>query len=388
MRIAMIGQKGMPASHGGVERHVHDLAVHLTKLNHDVTVYGRSWYTKNKGVIMVDGVIVKHLPSIKTKHFDTFTHTLAATLHAVTQKYDVIHYHGVGPALVSWIPRLFSPGTKVITTFHSIDRYHQKWGTIAKLFLRVGEKAAVIFAHQTITVSRSLHMYCVNEFECETVYIPSGVNPITALPSRDLLKKFGLEPNNYLLMVARLVPHKGAHILIDAFSNLKRHTNNPNIKDLKLVIVGGSVYTNDYVQNLHEQAGWCNDIILADFQRGVQLESLFAHARALVHPSLNEGLPITVLEAMNFSKPVLLSNIPEHLELVHNPDIIFNQNDASNLMSKLENFLFLTEDEQKMIGAANLSVIEKNYRWDAIVPKILEVYETKKTKLETIMLPS
>lgn len=377
MRIAMIGQKGMPASHGGVERHVHDLAVRLVQLNHDVTVYGRSWYTQNKGTTLVDGVTVKHLPSIKTKHFDTFTHTLLATLHTITQKYDTVHYHGVGPALVSWIPRIFAPRTKIVTTFHSIDRYHQKWGLIAKWFLRLGENAAVFFAHETITVSRSLQMYCLNEFDKNTTYIPNGVNKVNDTPATDILKKFGLEPGHYILMVARLVPHKGAHVLIDAFSNLKRNTMDPNIKNLKLVIVGGSVYTNEYVKYLHEQASACNDIVFTNFQSGADLETLYAHTRALIHPSLNEGLPITVLEAMNLGKPVLLSNIPEHLELVNNPNVIFNQNDSGDLTDKLESFLSISSVEQKNLGIKNLSTIERQYRWEHIVPKIVSVYEKK-----------
>ena len=375
MRIAMIGQKGMPASFGGVERHVHDLAVHLAKLNHDVTVYGRSWYTKNQGTINIDGVIIKHLASIKTKHLDTFTHTLLSSLHALSQKYDVIHYHGVGPALVSWIPRLFSPRTKVITTFHSIYRYHQKWGLIAKLFLRIGEKATVLFAHKTITVSRSLQLYCLNEFDRETTYIPNAVNQVETINSEELLKKFGLVSSQYILMVARLVPHKGAHILIDAFSALKQNINNPAITNLKLVIVGGSAYTNEYIKNLHQKANLCNDIVFTDFQSGQALETLFAHAKVLVHPSLNEGLPITVLEAMNWAKPVLLSNIPEHLELINNPKIIFNQNDSSDLKTKLNTFLSLSSDEQKKLGEENVLIIEKQYRWDAIMPRIIEMYK-------------
>lgn len=374
MRIAMIGQKGMPASHGGVERHVHDLAVHLATLKHDVTVYGRSWYTKLEGTVTINGVTVKHLPSIKTKHFDTFTHTLMATWHAITQKYDVIHYHGVGPALVSWIPRLFAPRSKVVTTFHSIDRYHQKWGFLAKWMLRVGERAAVWFAHATVTVSRSLQLYCLNEFERDTVYIPNGVNKVTYSASEDTLKKFRLVSGQYVLMVARLVPHKGAHILVDAFSALKQ-TGNPEIANLKLVIVGGSAYTNDYIKDLHEQASVCNDIVFTDFQSGQDLETLFAHAKVLVHPSFNEGLPITVLEAMNWGKPVLLSNIPEHLELVSNPTVIFNQNNSSDLKIKLNTFLSFSADEQKKLGEKNLAIIENHYRWETIIPQILEVYK-------------
>jgi len=324
MKIAMIGQKGIPACYGGVERHVHDLSVGLVKDGLNVTVYCRKWYTDGSTGNFEDIKRV-FMPSIHTKHFDTITHTLIASIHASFMKFDVIHYHGVGPSLMSWIPRLLSPNTKIITTFHSIDRYHQKWNIIAKWFLRLGEWTACKFAHATISVSNSLKQYCQNEFKMETSYIPNGVNITEETFSNESLAQFGLESGKYLVMVSRLVPHKGAHLLIEAFTNLKeKYTDNDAIRNLKLAIVGGSVYTNEYVKSLHQMANRNHDIVFTDFQSGNTLKELYANSLALVHPSLNEGLPITVLEAMCYAKPALVSNIPEHLELVNDIRTVFN----------------------------------------------------------------
>ncbi len=384
MRIAMIGQKGIPASHGGVERHVHDLSGELAKKGHSVTVYSRSWYTRLAEDTILDGILVKHLPTLKTKHFDTITHTLLASIHALFGDYDVIHYHGVGPALVSWIPRVFTRA-KIVTTFHSIDRYHQKWGVFARFILRLGEKAAVWFAHETITVSRSLEMYCLNEFSEQTVCIPNGVKSTVPETDLSILKKFGLKTNGYILMVSRLVPHKGAHILVEAFANLKA-AQHPEVKNLKLVIVGGSVYTNKYIEQLHEQAAACNDIVFADFQSGSALEALYQNASVLVHPSLAEGLPITVLEAMNAQKPVLLSNIPEHLELMANPDCIFTQNNVLSLTNKLTKFLHLSAEEKAALGEKNINIINSGYRWEQLIPQIEAVYFRKRLEPATAII--
>lgn len=365
----------MPATHGGVERHVHDLATRLAQAGQNVTVYSRSWYTGKKGTQMIEQVRVVSIPSLITKHLDTFTHTLLATLHAITRHFDIIHYHGVGPALLAWLPRLFSPKTKVIITFHSIDRHHQKWGWFAKKILRLGERAAVVFAHKTITVSRSLQKYCNDEFKADTYYIPSGINKIVPTPDSAILKKFGLQPGNYFLMVSRLIPHKGVHILVDAFTKLKSG-NNPHTASLKLVITGGSAYTNEYVGDLHKQASACNDIVFTDYQTGDALATLYTHARALIHPSLNEGLPIAVLEAMNYGIPVLLSDIPEHLEIVNNPRVLFKQNDADSLVEKLQWFLNLSIQEQKNLVIENQASIKKNYQWEHIIPKIMAAYRS------------
>ncbi len=92
MRIAMIGQKGIPATSGGVERHVHDLATTLATNGHTVTVYARRWYTQ-KTPDTVEGVHIVYLPSLHTKHFDAITHAFFATLHAIREKTDIISHH-------------------------------------------------------------------------------------------------------------------------------------------------------------------------------------------------------------------------------------------------------------------------------------------------------
>lgn len=381
----MIGQKGIPAIQGGVEKHVHELSVRLVKFGYNVTVYARKWYTGANEDYKLEGVNIKHLPSIHTKHFDAITHTLIATLHAIKNNYDIIHYHGVGPSLMAWIPRLLSRKTKIIVTFHSIDRYHSKWNVIAKLFLRLGEWTACKFPHETITISQSLQKYCINEFITETHCIPNAFDP-KPIPSQiDELNKFGLHENEFIVMISRLVPHKGAHLLINAFNKLKLdHGSEERIKNLKLAIVGGSAYTDKYVKELHKLASINNQIIFTDFQSGETLDQLYAHTKLLVHPSDNEGLPFTVLEAMAYAKPVLVSNIPEHLELIDDPRAIFTTRDTDNLEKKLFNILSLPEDKLQGMGQRNKNTIEKHYTWKKLMPKIVAVYGEEVVEQELV----
>lgn len=375
MKIAMIGQKGIPAIYGGVERHVHDLSTRVVQSGHKVTAYSRSWYTGVDTDQTYKGVDIKHIGSIRTKHLDTITHSLLATIDALKEQHDVIHYHGVGPSLVSWIPRLFSPKTKVITTFHSIDRYHEKWNWLAKLFLRLGERTACIFAHETITVSRSLQQYCVNEFRTNTNYIPNAVEKHEGSLNSDHIEEFGLTKDHYLVMVSRLVKHKGAHLLVQAFSEIKKeYAHHPALKNLKLAIVGGSAYTDEYVRDLHKLASTSNDIVFTDFQSGDALAELYGNAKALIHPSLNEGLPITVLQAIAHSTPVLVSDIPEHLEIVKDVRMIFDEDDVSAIKAAIMRFLDMSEEEIAEHVRLHEHVIDRYYSWDSIVPNIIEIY--------------
>ncbi len=370
MKIAMIGQKGIPAVYGGIERHVEELSVQLAENGHGVLVYARNWFTPKK-ITSYKGVKIIHTPTIHTKNLDAIFHTFISTVHAIFQKPDVIHYHGVGPSLMAWIPRVFAPSIKVVATFHCIDRYHQKWGFVAKTMLALGEMAACTFPHETITVSKTLHNYCVNEHQCNTSYIPNGVN-LPKLKAANKNMPYNLKSGKYILMVSRLVRHKGAHYLIRAWKDAQKKYRGL-LKDYKLVIAGDGVFTDRYVNELHDMVGNDKSIVFTGWVRGEKLENLYRNCALLVHPSENEGLPISVLEAMSFAKPVLLSDIPEHMEIVNDRRFLFANTNVDSLTNKLVALLKNTE-LCKENGGKNRMIVARKYDWQDIAERTEMVY--------------
>lgn len=379
MKIAMIGQKGIPAIYGGIERHVEELSRELGAQGHEILVYARNWYTQGQKQPVYPGVRAIVLPTIHTKHLDAIVGSFVATIHAIFTRPDVIHYHGVGPSLLSWIPRLLAPRVKVVATFHCIDRYHQKWGAIAKFFLRLGEKAACFFPHQTIAVSKTIQNYCLNEYQTATSYIPNGAKLPTAFTPATHLKQFGLEPGRYILMVSRLVAHKGAHYLLAAWQYACKLQPRLNER-YKLVIVGGSTFTDSYVETLHTMAEYDKSVVFTDWQNGEALAALYKHAALLVHPSENEGLPFTVLEAMAEAKAVLVSDIPEHQELITDTRFLFKTASVGSLSEKLLALL----PQPKLLGeagACNRALVAAEFNWARIAERTLHLYQTN-TKTE------
>ena len=65
MKIAMIGQKGIPAIYGGIERHVEELSLELAKQGHEIFVYAHAWYTP-KNIRNYHGIKVVHTPTLRT----------------------------------------------------------------------------------------------------------------------------------------------------------------------------------------------------------------------------------------------------------------------------------------------------------------------------------
>ena len=103
MKIALIGQKGIPSGQGGgVEKHVENLAVKLVEMGHEVLAYTRYSYSDQR-IKEYQGVKLINLPSLPTKSLDAISHTFLACLDLIFRKVDVIHFHSIGPSSLIWL---------------------------------------------------------------------------------------------------------------------------------------------------------------------------------------------------------------------------------------------------------------------------------------------
>lgn len=367
MKIAMIGQKGIPALSGGVERHVEEIASRLVKKGHEVTVYCRSTYGEYEGD-KYNGVILKNIDTIENKNLNAIIYAYKATIDALRDNYDIIHYHAIGPGSLCFIPRIKK--RKVVVTIHGLDWMRDKWGTFGKAYLKLGERISGKYANKIISVSKNLREYIVEKYNRsneDVIFIPNGVN-ITEPMEANEIKKYGLDKDNYILFLARLVPEKGAHYLIEAYKRIKT--------DKKLVIAGGSSFTDDYVNKLKAKALENKNIVFTGNVSGRLLTELYSNCCFYVLPSDIEGMPITLLEAMSFKKCSLVSSIPENTEVIENDryGMTFKKSDVVDLQNKL---LYLIENIEytKEKGEMAYSNIVDRYSWDTIVKSTEEVYK-------------
>lgn len=371
MRIAMIGQKGFEIGQrgGGIEQHVRALSLYLGRRGNDVTVYARRRYAGGSlgalGAKGMPGVTIRFVPTVYRKNLEAIVHTLLCTFDALLRDYDIIHYHGVGPATLAWIPRLLKPKARVVVTFHSQDQYHAKWGWFARKYLEFGEWAACHFPHATLAVSHVIKIYARTKFGKEIIYIPNGAE-VQNVTAEDELSAFGLVAGKYVLNVGRLVPHKGIHTLIEAWKKLE-------IGNWKLAIVGAATYTSDYEKKLRASIEGRDDILMLGYQSGEALRQLFAHAYFYVQPSESEGLPVVVLEAMSYGRPVLVSDIPENLEAMKNAGFSFENRNVDGLAKKLGDLI--ARPETVADAAKNTQeVVRKHFNWEIIAVHTEAVY--------------
>lgn len=369
VKIAHIGQKGIPAVFGGVDFHVEELSRRLVQRGHKVYVYVRNWHT-DREMKEYHGVSLIHAPAIRTKHLDAVVHSFTSSLHSIFNSYDIVHYHGLGPTIFCGLPKVFR--SKVLVTMHGLDWQRGKWGFLAKTFLKSTEITAMYIPDKTIVVSKAQKEYFEKKYGKECVYIPNGVNIPQRRLSSDIRKeKFGLEGKDYLFWIGRLTPEKRVDRLIKAFKEIKSKMAN-----LKLVIAGGSSATDQYVKTLRKIAGKDKRIIFTGYVAGQEKEELFSNALLFILPSYLEGLPIALLEAMSYRLPCLVSDIPPHREVINERvnGFLFKSNDFSDFVKKLGRLL---ENPERLrnIGENARRKVEKEYDWDEVVRKTEEVYK-------------
>ena len=369
-RIAMIGHKFIPSRDGGIEVVVSNLAPHLAKMGYDVTCYNRTNRQFKKlrktGALMREyqGVHLVWTPTVDRRGLAAVTASVAATVMASFSRFDLVHYHAEGPCVMCWLPRLF--GKKVVVTVHGLDHQRQKWGRFASMYIMWGEKAAVRYANSIIVLSKGVQEYFREKYGRETVLIPNGIDPAEIRPACEITKQFGLASREYILFLGRLVPEKGIHYLIEAYQKLNT--------DKKLVIVGGTSDTDDYVRKLYDMAGDSSSILFTGFQEGRMAEELFSNAYLYVLPSDLEGMPLSLLEAMNYGCCCVTSDIGECADVMDGSGFTFPKGNVEALRETLQD---LCDHPDKVEGqrAEAQKVVSSKYTWRDITAKTSELYK-------------
>lgn len=369
MKIAMIGQRGIPAVYGGIDASVEQLSLRLANKGHDVTVFCRGKYYKRKDRDFM-GVKLLLLPAVYTASLETPSHVLICSLYASLGDYDVVHFHGLASALFSFIPRLFLK--KSVLTVQGLDYRASKWGIFARLILRFCEWASVRFPNQTIVVSKALSGHYRRRYKKIVRYVPNGAQAAgdflsESAPFASLRTSLAPPPaeNGHLLYLGRLAPQKGIHYLIEAFRGIDT--------DRKLIIAGGSSYTDRYMRYIKNLAEPDKRVIFTGPLYGAEKEKVLSGAYLFILPSEIEGLSLSLLEAMGYGKCCLVSDIPENLEAIGTAGVSFRAKDMPDLRARLE-FLLSRPDLVQEAASGAKSRIKEFYDWEKIAGDVEKLY--------------
>ena len=235
-------------------------------------------------------------------------------------------------------------------------------------------------ADKVIVLSENVRRYFKETYGCDTLFIPNGIGAVTPEEPDIIAREFGLSKDSYILFLARITPEKGLDYLIDAYKTIDT--------DKKLVIAGGITPETEYISSVLKRAEGCDNIIFTDFVSGKVFSELFSNCYLYILPSDNEGMPLSLLEAVGYDAKVIVSNIAENIDCLDGYGNSFVRSDTQSLREILSFCLEHSElkDCDFKPGVTPAEVKEKRaellakYDWDNVTDQTLDVYKLVQNK--------
>lgn len=355
MKIAILGTRGILTEYSGIETAVRNISLRLAKKEHEIYIYCRKTSRRIPRKIPKNIHLI-YLPAIKNKYLETLSHCLLSTIHVLFINAEIVHFHALGPALFSFIPRIFRK--KTIVTIHALDWKRKKWGALATNILKFCEYSAVYSPNLVIVVAKSLKRYFKNKYGKNTIYIPNGVDIPKEPNSGEITYK------KYILFVGRITPEKEIETLIKAHNYLN--------KDLELVIAGTDSYNKKYSSYLRKISS--ENVQFKGFIKKPEIYDIFRRSYLFILPSEIEGSPLALLEAMSFSKCVVVSNIEECREIIGQCGLTFQVGNYKDLSEKISYLINHPEIATELGKKARLRIMDK-YNWEKITYATEQTYK-------------
>jgi glycosyltransferase involved in cell wall biosynthesis len=239
-------------------------------------------------------------------------------------------------------------------------------GLAIRIYEGVISRSIVRLADEVMAVSGAVrdHALKLGARPDDVVEVPNGVDAQEFKPG----VVSGSNGAKKVICVGRLIQNKGVQFLVGAAPLvLSRHPNT------KFIVVGDGPMKEDLIQ----LAGRLGVGSAFNFLGTVpSVADLLRSCDLLVRPSLTEGMPLTVLEAMASGLPVVASNVAGTPEIVHDDEtgILVKPGDVDQLAAAV-NRILSDEHYARGMGHTARCLINDHYSWDRTVEGTLRAYE-------------
>lgn len=286
MEIIHVGPKNFPPSHGGVEKFVFDLITETTEYQSRVFVEWEQVETDQ--AITLDKGVLKQVKQIKKSIAD--------------KSKAVIHFHKE-----SFIPQsilLKLQGYNCVHTIHGCAWRIKTWGLFRILFY-ILDLLGCLFLRNIVFVSKEDYRHYKRIFFWKKLqYIPNGVMVNNFTCSEDTDK---------CVYIGRISPEKNILNLVKLFKASKKN----------LTIYGPFDAKNETFNELVlKELESCENVQYKGSLKFDEIFSTLKEYNTFYNISFSEGMPVSVLEAASVNLNLVLSNIPQHMDL-NFPDVIY-----------------------------------------------------------------
>ena len=361
MRIAIIGSRGYPYVYSGYETFVSEVAPRLVKQGVDVHVYCHKplFPTRPKEV---NGIKLHYIPTVQSKSLSQWSNTFLATAHALSRKYDVLLYVNSANGIFGLLTKLFRKKTAI--NVDGLEWKRPKWkGLGAKVFY-FSSKMATRWMDRIITDADAMREVYLEEFKTDSVVIAYGAN-IRHSKNPDLIGQWNLVPNEYYLIVGRLIPDNNALLILEEF--VRSQTTK------KLVIVGDVPYRDAYAENIKKITD--NRIIFTGYVTGQeQLAELYHNCFAYFHGHEYGGTNPTLLKALAYGCGILALDTKFSREVLQDETygILFTK--EKNNLAKMIDTLDQDSGRLEVLRQKTRQRIAEHYTWEKIAGQYLSLF--------------
>jgi glycosyltransferase involved in cell wall biosynthesis len=204
--------------------------------------------------------------------------------------------------------------------------------------------------------------------------LPNGFDLSRFKPAPEMREEvrhqFGVPDNVPIIaMIGRFDSQKGHRVLIDAAAALRERRS-----QIHYLLAGQDVDNSNATL-----ARWLNESKLQSSASllGIRddIPRLLAAVDALVLPSIGEGFPNVVGEAMASAVPCIASNVGDTPFLIGDTGFIVPPGDAGALANAMDHFLSMPERERQSYGARARQRVVENFEISAIVGQYVEFYD-------------
>jgi len=252
-------------------------------------------------------------------------------------------------------------GKPVVTTVHGVFALRNWLVNLSqKMYLRsVGSWA----------LRNSSRVVCLTESEAREV-ADLGVSkrnikviPIAVDPS--VFRPRGTK-RQMIVYVGRLVPEKGLETLLEAVATLREK------RTVRVLMVGDGPSRNKLIGRAHRLG--ISDMVTFRFTvEQSEVAKILQESQIFVLPSLKEGLPMTLLEAMASANTIVASNLPSIVETLGPAGLYFTPGRSGELAERLLEALNDRQLQRKN-GLAAREVVEDEFSWGVVLPMLEDLY--------------
>jgi len=352
MKIAIIGDRGIPARYSGFSTLVEEISVRLVA-DHgmDVTVYGRKHYF-DEHPATYKNVNIIWLPAPGGKSFESITHSNLSIWHASLQDFDLVFV--VDPGNGPFCLPLKLRGIPVIYHTDGLGWKRTKWSPAQRRYYKWSEWVTTKLATWLVTDSYAMIHYYQATYQAECTFIPYG-SVVGDPPDSSILDELQLTDKGYYLLVARQEPENNTLILIKEYKKSK--ATRP------LIVVGSVPYASDYSRSISAEADARVRIVGSIFESS-KLNGLYKHCYTYLHGHEVGGTNPSLLRAMGSGAPCLTLGVDFNTEVVGAEQPYFTK-EPGNLAAIL-NELDANPEKVAKMSALTLKRSRNVYRWDAV----------------------